>query len=191
LNFGSELFQCTEALFNPSLLPSSTSAASPTTKQATAENKSYKSATTTSTITSTVPYEYLNTSNGNGIHTLLYHAINESDAYHRKELLSHIVLSGGNTMFTGFNTRLERELKSYLLSSTNEPTTSRTATPSLTSFAKDVKIVTSPATAVAERWHDVWLGASIFATTSSFVGIYITKQEYDENGPQIVHRKCY
>ncbi|VDN16506.1 unnamed protein product [Dibothriocephalus latus] len=37
----------------------------------------------------------------------------------------------------------------------------------------------------------LWMGGSILAFMSSFHQMWITKQEYDESGPQIVHRKCF
>lgn len=45
-----------------------------------------------------------------GIHELLWRAIERSPIDCRKELLSHVVLAGGSTLFPGFEQRLEREL---------------------------------------------------------------------------------
>ena len=42
-----------------------------------------------------------------------------------------------------------------------------------------------------ERKYSVWIGGSILASLSSFQSMWITKQEYDESGPSIVHRKCF
>ena len=47
------------------------------------------------------------------------------------------------------------------------------------------KIVAAP-----ERKFWVWIGGSIVASLSTFQQRWITKQEYDEFGPDIVHRKC-
>ncbi|MEE6497776.1 hypothetical protein FKM82_002844 [Ascaphus truei] len=41
-----------------------------------------------------------------------------------------------------------------------------------------------------ERKYSVWIGGSILASLSSFQQMWISKQEYDESGPSIVHRKC-
>jgi actin-related protein len=49
-----------------------------------------------------------------------------------------------------------------------------------------VKIVAPP-----ERKYSVWIGGSILASLSTFQQMWITKQEYDEAGPSIVHRKCF
>ena len=48
-----------------------------------------------------------------------------------------------------------------------------------------VKIVAPP-----ERKYSVWIGGSILASLSTFQQMWISKQEYDESGPSIVHRKC-
>ena len=35
-----------------------------------------------------------------------------------------------------------------------------------------------------------WIGGSIPASLASFQKMWISKEDYDENGPYIVHRKC-
>merc|ERR1712083_225104 len=42
-----------------------------------------------------------------------------------------------------------------------------------------------------ERKYSVWIGGSILASLSTFQQMWISKQEYDECGPSIVHRKCF
>merc|ERR1711974_316210 len=49
-----------------------------------------------------------------------------------------------------------------------------------------IKIIAPP-----ERKYSVWIGGSILASLSTFQQMWITKQEYDESGPGIVHRKCF
>ena len=49
-----------------------------------------------------------------------------------------------------------------------------------------IKVLAPP-----ERLYSVWLGGSILASLSTFQTMWITKQEYDENGPNIIHRKCF
>merc|ERR1712083_1240883 len=48
------------------------------------------------------------------------------------------------------------------------------------------KIIAPP-----ERKYSVWIGGSILASLSTFQQMWISKQEYDECGPSIVHRKCF
>lgn len=49
-----------------------------------------------------------------------------------------------------------------------------------------VKVVAPP-----ERKYSVWIGGSILASLSTFQNLWVSKQEYDETGPGIVHRKCF
>jgi len=103
-----------------------------------------------------------------GIHTTTYNSIMKCDVDIRKDLYGNIVLSGGTTMFEGIDTRMEKEIVA------------------LAPPAMKIKIVAPP-----ERKYSVWIGGSILASLSTFQQMWISKQEYDESGPQIVHRKCF
>ena len=62
-------------------------------------------------------------------------------------------------------------------------------TKELSAIAPDsvrVKVIAPP-----ERKYSVWIGGSILASLSTFQQMWISKQEYDESGPAIVHRKCF
>ena len=50
----------------------------------------------------------------------------------------------------------------------------------------NIKIIEPP-----ERRYPVWIAGSILASLSTFQQMWISKQEYDESGPSIVHRKCF
>jgi actin beta/gamma 1 len=103
-----------------------------------------------------------------GIHTTTYNSIMKCDVDIRKDLYSNTVLSGGTTMFNGIAERMQKEIVAL-------------APQSMT-----VKIVAPP-----ERKYSVWIGGSILASLSTFQQMWISKQEYDESGPGIVHRKCF
>jgi actin len=103
-----------------------------------------------------------------GIHSLTYDSIQKCDIDIRKDLYTNVVLSGGTTMFEGINTRLEKELTQLAPASVK------------------VKIVAPP-----ERKYSVWIGGSILSSLSTFQDMWIQKDEYDESGPGIVHRKCF
>merc|ERR1711918_45240 len=47
------------------------------------------------------------------------------------------------------------------------------------------------ALAPPERKYSVWICGSILASLSTFQQMWISRQEYDESGPSIVHRKCF
>jgi len=103
-----------------------------------------------------------------GIHVLTYNSIKKCDIDIRRDLYANIVLSGGTTMFPGIDTRLSKEIQAL-------------APPSV-----KVKIVAPP-----ERKYSVWIGGSILSSLSTFQDRWIGKEEYDESGPGIVHRKCF
>jgi len=103
-----------------------------------------------------------------GIHTTTYDSIMKCDVDIRKDLYGNIVLSGGTTMFEGISERMNKEITAL-------------APPSM-----KIKIVAPP-----ERKYSVWIGGSILSSLSTFQQMWISKQEYDESGPSIVHRKCF
>jgi actin-related protein len=103
-----------------------------------------------------------------GIHEATYNSIMKCDIDIRKDLYGNIVLSGGTTMFPGIADRLQKELVNLA------PSTMK------------VKIIAPP-----ERKYSVWIGGSILSSLSTFQQMWISKEEYDESGPQIVHRKCF
>jgi len=44
--------------------------------------------------------------------------------------------------------------------------------------------------AAEDRYYSVWTGGSTLSSLSTFESQWITKQDYEENGAEIVHRKC-
>jgi len=105
---------------------------------------------------------------GEGIDVLTYNSIMKCDVDVRKDLYSNIVLSGGTTMYPGIADRMQKEI-------TN-----------LAPSAMKIKIIAPP-----ERKFSVWIGGSILGSLSTFQNMWISKQEYDESGASIVHRKCF
>ena len=102
-----------------------------------------------------------------GIHKLAYNSIMKCDVDIRKDLYNNIVMSGGTTMYANIAERMQAEIKSL-------------APESMT-----IKIIAPP-----ERKYSVWIGGSILSSLSTFADMWITKEEFDEAGPAIVHRKC-
>ena len=51
--------------------------------------------------------------------------------------------------------------------------------------ATKIKVIAAP-----ERNYFVWIGGSILSSLSTFQSMWISKAEYDESGPAIVHTKC-
>jgi len=85
----------------------------------------------------------------------------------KKEFYQNIVLAGGNTMFPNIDDRLESEI------STLAPD----------EFINDTYVVCPP-----ERKYSAWIGASVLSQMWTFQDCWITKQDYDENGPSVVPR---
>eukprot|EP00727_Mastigamoeba_balamuthi_P004144 m51a1_g13727 putative actin (377) ;mRNA; r:121854-123089 len=102
-----------------------------------------------------------------GIHETTYNSIMKCDIDLRKDLYSNIVLSGGTSTFPGIADRMQRELRK------------------LAPVKMNVRIIAPP-----ERKYSTWIGGSILASLSTFQQMWISKEEYEESGPAIVHRKC-
>ena len=102
------------------------------------------------------------------MHETTYNSIMKCDVDIRKDLYSNIVLSGGTTMYPGIADRMSKEITALAPSSMK------------------VKIIAPP-----ERKYSVWIGGSILSSLSTFQQMWISKVEYDESGPSIVHRKCF
>jgi len=103
-----------------------------------------------------------------GVHQTTFNSIMKCDVDIRKDLYANIVLSGGTTMFNGIGERMDKEITAL-------------APPTM-----KIKVVAPP-----ERKYSVWIGGSILASLSTFASMWIAKEEYDESGPSIVHRKCF
>ena len=103
-----------------------------------------------------------------GIHECTSNSIMKCDVDIRKDLYANIVLSGGTTMLPGIVDRMQKEITA------------------LAPSTMTVKVIASP-----ERKYSTWIGGSIFASHPAFRLTCISKAEYDEYGPSIVHRKCF
>ncbi|XP_052686058.1 actin-3-like [Crassostrea angulata] len=103
-----------------------------------------------------------------GIHQNTYNSIMKCDVDIRKDLYANTVLSGGSAMFPGIADRMQKEITAL-------------APPTM-----NIKIIAPP-----ERKYSVWIGGSILASLSSFQNMWISKQEYNDSGPSVVHRKCF
>jgi actin len=99
------------------------------------------------------------------LHERIFDSINACDVDLRKEMYGNVVLSGGNTTFPGFAERLQKELVELARC--------------------EVNVVAPPG-----RKHSARNGGSVFASRADFQQLCISDEEYQENGPSIVHRKC-
>ncbi|EFC40698.1 actin-related protein 1 [Naegleria gruberi] len=104
-----------------------------------------------------------------GVHECVLRSIQTSDLDIRKDLYSNIFFAGGSTLFDGFCSRMLSELKK--------------------SAPKDVPSLRI--SAPNERAYTTWLGGSILASLPSFSDMWITKNDYEEHGSSIVHKKTF
>lgn len=42
-----------------------------------------------------------------------------------------------------------------------------------------------------KREYSAWIGGSILGSLSSFTSMAVTKEEYDDEGAAVIHRKCF
>jgi len=103
-----------------------------------------------------------------GIHDYVYQTVMKCDIDIRKDLFANIVMSGGSTMFAGISDRMQKEITSLAPSSLK------------------IKIIAPP-----ERKYSVWIGGSILTSLSTFQSMWVTKEEFEESGASIIHRKCF
>jgi actin-related protein 3 len=94
---------------------------------------------------------------------IVVESVQSSPIDYRRGLFGNIVLSGGSTLFSNFNKRLEHDISAIL---NPGPPVSVRSNPELQRFA-------------------VWHGASVLSQTPSFSNLLISRKDYDENGPSI------
>ncbi|XP_064418443.1 uncharacterized protein LOC102352647 isoform X4 [Latimeria chalumnae] len=103
-----------------------------------------------------------------GIDKLCFNSIMKCDRDFRSSFFVNIILSGGSTLFPGIENRLSKELRK------------------LVPAGSPVKVSAPP-----DRQISVWIGGSILSSLSAFQEMWISKSEFKEVGPNIVHRKCF
>lgn len=94
------------------------------------------------------------------IQDMIFKSIMKADVDIRSHMFCNIIVNGGNTMITGYKDHLNSLI---------DPMT------------KISKVVASP-----ERLYSVWIGGSILSSLSTFQQQWISRQQYEETGPNIV-----
>ncbi|XP_076257527.1 actin-2-like [Rhynchophorus ferrugineus] len=103
-----------------------------------------------------------------GIHEMVFQSIFKCGLDLRREFANNIILSGGNTLFNGFENKLKQEVEARVPQSMK------------------VNVV-----ADKDRLYYVWRGGSILGSLSTFCkNICVSRQEYEEFGMPIVRKKC-
>ena len=99
---------------------------------------------------------------------LVFAAIQRCDIDIRANLWGNIVLSGGGSLLPGLTERLSSDLHALAPSSMR------------------IKVIAPP-----ERKYAAWIGGSTIGALSAHKTVYgISRAEYAEHGPSLVHTKC-
>ena len=103
------------------------------------------------------------------IHQFIKDSLDKCDVDIASEIMENVCLIGGNTLLNGFPERLHYELAAI----TNNNVSN---------------LIYS-----AERQFSTWIGGSIISSLSSFLPMWVTKQEYDEigNALEAIDSKCF
>ena len=102
-----------------------------------------------------------------GIHKIVHRSIQHCDESVQGALYDCIVTAGGSSRLSNLADRLEKEIRALI------PDETRT------------KVLTPPT-----RAWSAWLGGSLLADSENFPELAVSKQEYQENGAEIVNKKC-
>ena len=114
---------------------------------------------------------FSNISADRGVHEYIAEAISACDQTDRPELYANIVIAGGSTCFSGFEARLEAELREYVAANVSSQA------------ARQCHVVWK-----RNRKYSAWQGASLMQSMAGFwdnddiVSSIIEDEEPDEEG---------
>lgn len=107
-----------------------------------------------------------------GVHETVYNSIMKCDVGLRADLYSNVIVAGSETFYPGIAERLHKEMTSLV--------------PAGVPAEAKLKIVAPPS-----RELSTWIGGSILGSLPEFPKMAISRKEYDEKGPSIVHLRCF
>jgi actin len=108
-----------------------------------------------------------------GVHEYLFNTLFRCDPDLRRELFGNVVLSGGTSLLPGFAARLEKEMLKMR--------------PDFKSMREWVPKIVAP----ENRAVSAWIGGALLASLSTFPDACMTREEYNEYGPGLVHTKFF
>ncbi|XP_006896406.1 PREDICTED: actin-like protein 9 [Elephantulus edwardii] len=103
-----------------------------------------------------------------GVPTMAKQSLSKVAQELRADVAHNVLLCGGSSLFPGFEGRFRAEL--------------------LRSLAPETHVVVA---AQPTRNFSVWIGGSILASLRAFKSCWVLREQYEEQGPHIVYRKCY
>ncbi|XP_070270026.1 actin-like protein 9 [Myotis yumanensis] len=104
-----------------------------------------------------------------GVPTMAERSLSKVPPEVRAHLAQNVLLCGGSSLFRGLEGRFRKEL--------------------LHSLRPEARVVV--AAAQPSRNFSVWIGGSILASLRAFQSCWVLREQYEEQGPHIVYRKCY
>lgn len=104
-----------------------------------------------------------------GIHEAAHESVMKCEEDIHKDLIANVVLAGGGSMFPGLQDRLSTEIKSCD-----------------TTGAQPVRVLCPE-----ERAYSAWCGGAILASLPPFRQMWCNREDFDEIGPVIIHRKYF
>ncbi|XP_046299711.1 actin-like protein 9 [Marmota monax] len=103
-----------------------------------------------------------------GLPTMAKQSLHKVPQEVRGDVAQSVLLCGGSSLFAGLEERFRADL--------------------LRSLPPEEHVVV---TAQANRNFSVWMGGSILASLRAFQSCWVLREQYEEQGPHIVYRKCY
>ena len=102
-----------------------------------------------------------------GIADNLFNSICKIDRELRPEIYMNIVIGGANSLFPGFPEAIAKQVTDMAPSS------------------QQIKVISKP-----ERGISAWQGSSILSSNPSFDEMGVSKRDFDESGPSVIHLIC-
>ena len=106
-----------------------------------------------------------------GLPEMVSECIRACDTDTRRDLWGNIIVTGGTSLLPGLTERLQFRLNELV-----------------PQMSFKVKMIAT--TVPSERRFSTWIGGSILASLGSFQQLWMSKQEYEEEGASGIHRKC-
>ncbi|XP_078497057.1 actin-related protein T2-like [Lissotriton helveticus] len=103
-----------------------------------------------------------------GVHKMMFKSVMTCEQELHRHLYGNIILSGGSTLFPGFDERILKEIQQQAPCGT------------------PVRI-----TAPSDRNISTWVGGSIITSLTSFKQMWVTSSDYKEFGSSVVLRRCF
>jgi len=120
--------------------------------------------------------------------TSVYDLLCAPFAEHIEQLPERVMCIGGNTLIDGFCTKLEQELQLYDNHMKQQQAVQQDSTKLTMKSTRKIKVngaIKGNATNMG------WIGGSVITKLSTFMQVWVSKEEYDERGPSVTIRRPF